>query len=148
MTRAASGSLYDFSDYLYKLLQDHQAELELAEITFGDVSQIIKTPLACVEPIDKTRQLAGAPRAAQTELEAHVLLYHSRVQDSQEVTREVLKWAEGIEDVIHKDRKFDGLVAHVMVQSMEAGYVVRGQELYRSYRLKVTGMVKVMLPYQ
>jgi len=146
MTLTLSDSLFDFSDYLFTILVDNQPELEIAEVTFGDVTQIIKTPLVCVEPVSKSRELAGAPRAAQTELEAHVLLYHSRVSDSQDTAREVLQWAEGIETKIHQDRKLGGLVTHSMVDNMEAGYVVRGQELYRSYRLKVTGTVKVQLP--
>jgi hypothetical protein len=134
-------------DYIYDTLVAASPELGINDIFKGDQLKIARTPTVCIEPTTKRRQLVGAPRRTETEVEFDLLVYHSRVDDNQRNREDLDILADGIEEVIHKDPTMGGLVIHSMVSSMDPGYSAKGSVFYRAYKITVQCQIREMLPY-
>jgi len=121
---ANTDSLLTFSLAVRDKIEDNLAALGIVDVYFGDQNKIPRVPAACVEPVDKTRELAGVPRRTDNELQVYIL-----------------------ETLLHADAQFGGLVIHSLVTSIESGYSHRTGTLYRSSRLTFVGTTKTNLPY-
>jgi hypothetical protein len=139
-------SLKVFSEYLETLLETHKGTLGIVDIYYGDQSRIPRTPSACVDPGEKFQQLNGAPRRVAITLTTYVLIYHNPVKGVEALSKESDAIAEAVENRIHLNPTFDGLVIDSLVSRIEYGYQTRGNTLYRVSRLTVEGRSQEQLP--
>jgi len=140
-------SLLVFSQAVRDRIQDNLLALDIMDVYFGDQGKIPRVPAACVEPVDKTRVLDGAPRRTLNEIQVYILIYHALVDDVQVTLEQSIQRAEAVETLLHSDPQFGGLVIHCLVQSIESGYAERGKgSLYRTSRLTFVGTTKTNLP--
>jgi hypothetical protein len=137
-----------FALWVQNRLEDKKADLGIAIVTYGDQNKIGATPMVCVEPGTKTRELAGAPRMTMVNLEVVLLIYLFKVGSTiQEAKAQVDILAEGIESFLHEKPECDGLVIHSMVNTVEYGYAVRDTSTVRAVRMTFGATSKVRLPY-
>jgi len=144
-----------FNQYLFDKLVDHQADLGMQDTWYGDQEKIPRTPCVAVEAGPKNRELNGSPRRFMVTLESYIMIYHDKIQDTQENARQAQKRAEAVEAVLHADAQMrtdpgdgnSGLVIHSFVMSNEPGYVTRGGNLMSVSRLTFRATSQVMLPY-
>jgi hypothetical protein len=141
-----SDSLYDIAKYVQTLIETNQTSLNITDVYYGDQDKIPRVPTACVDTGVKRRQLAGAPRRTQVDVDLYVMVYTAAVA-SQEVNREQDDLiAENIETLIHQDATMNGLVIDSLVSDVEYGYALRSNSLFRTARLTVTARDLVQLP--
>lgn len=143
---ALTDSINEVTQYVKQKLEDHKDTLGLEDVFLGDQDRIPRTPAACVEPGNKTRELAGAPRRTAVFMEVYTLLYHTDVRDVQENVKAANKLAEDAEALLHQDSDLGGLAIHCYVTEMQPGYVSRGRVLMRATRITLQVQSKVMLP--
>lgn len=138
-------SLLTFSLAVRNLLSTNAVALGLKGVFFGDRNKIPFVPAACVEPVDKRRELAGAPRRTENTFQVYVLIYHALVDDTERTLTESLTRAEAVETLLHADPQLGGLVIHGLVRSLESGVAYK-QSLFRATRLTFEGLTKTNLP--
>lgn len=141
-----SDSLFTFADTTYNLIVTNAVTLDLADVFWGDQDKIPRTSAACIEPVMKTRELAGVPRRTDVPMELYVMVYHAKIQDVQVTTRECVIQAEAIETLLHQDAQMGGLFIHTLVTAIEPGFARRTATLFRSTRITFTALSKVSLP--
>lgn len=141
-----TASLVDVCEYLFTLLDTNKESLGLMAVYYGDQDRLPMTPVACIEPDTKNRDLKGAQRMTAVTLRAYVLVYHSAITSPQQNRRDADQMAEDIETLIHSKRSLDGLLIHGMVTAIESGYVTRERTLVRSSRLTYEGLSQQLLP--
>jgi hypothetical protein len=139
-------SLVEFATYIKMILDDAKPQLGVVDVFYGDQRKIPRTPTVCVEPGGKDREYAGAPRAVMNTLELVILVYHMRIADVQSVREEVDTIAEDVEAFLHNDKTVNGLAIDSLVTSMDSGYAVRANTLFRTTRLTFQMRSKTYLP--
>jgi len=141
-----SDSLVKFTQFLHDLVQTNMVTLGVQAVFFGDQTKIAVTPTVCVESDHKTRTINGQPRRTDNQLSAFILVYHSKVQDTQITRKEADVLAEAIETLVHQDARMGGLVIHSLVTEIQSGLSDRAQQMFRSSRLTVQGLSQSQLP--
>lgn len=144
---APSASYVDMGNYLVQLMKDNQVDLTLADVFYGDQSNIPRTPTACMDPGGKNRELNGAPRRSLVTITNYIIVYHNKMQGTEKIRLEDDQRAEAIEALIHTDSTMGGLVIDSMVTGIESGYLMRERTMFRASRLTVEARVQEMLPY-
>jgi hypothetical protein len=139
------GQLYRLCDYWKAKFDADKETLGLADVFYGDQNQIPRTPALCLEPDGKRRELAGVPRRVENTLGLYVLLYISKVADTESNARDALVLAETIETYMHQDRDSGGYLVHGYCTDVEPGYRTRGDTRFRACRLKFEGINKTVL---
>jgi phage gp29-like protein len=140
-------SLKTFAKAVQSKIEDNKGALEIQDVYFGDQNKIPRVPAACVEPVDKTRELDGAPRRTKNDIQVYVFVYHARIGDVQDTLEEALDRSEAVEALLHADSTLGGLVIHSLVTALEQGLLRRSGTFYRGTRLTFTGLTKTNLPY-
>lgn len=130
-----SNSLVELADAIVQILKDNAETLGLQDVCYGDQARIHVTPLACVEPDQKTTTLKGVPRTVDTVFTVYVLLYHAAVASPQINRRDADVTAESVETLLNADARVGDRVIHSMVENLESGYVTRNDVLYRASRI-------------
>lgn len=136
-----------FTNAVWSLLQANKESLGLQDVWMGDQDRLPRTPCCSVEPGMKMRELNGVPRRYQVQLEAYIMVYLDRIQDTQNNQRQVLVLSEAIEAVLHSDSTVGGIVIDSVVVESNPGYVSRSGTLMSAVRLTFRGMSQKMLPY-
>ena len=144
---AIHGSLLQYGRALFTLLEANRVTLGLEEVYFGDQVKIPKTPTLVVEPDTKRRELAGVPRRVENTLRAWVIIYYSRVENTETSAVGALEVAERVETFLHRREHQDlnGLVIHMYCTETEPGYRTKDNSRFRAVRLSVEGITKTML---
>jgi hypothetical protein len=143
---AITTSLVDFAEGVEALLRDRQTELNVAAIFYGDQDRIPVTPTVCLEPVHKERTLQGAQRYTILTFQIVILVYHSVAQDNQVTRKEVDRFGEAIEAVLHEDNTLGGRVINCQVTTLESGYAFKSTTLFRSSRITFEGTSRQNLP--
>lgn len=136
-----------FTNAVWSLLEANKSVLGLHDVWMGDQDRLPRTPCVSVEPGMKQRELNGIPRRYQVQLEAYVMVYMDRIQDTQNNERQVLVISEAVEAVLHSDSTVGGIVIDSAVVETNPGYVNRGGTLMSATRLTFRAMSQKMLPY-
>lgn len=139
-------SLVTVAKYIEAMLTAQQVALNVKDVFFGDQERIPRTPAICVEPGDKKREYNGAPRRTQVDFTVYVIVYHYRIKDTQSIREENDLLSEAIETQIHMDCRLGGYVVNSLVTSVESGYQVKGNSLFRASRLTIGARSQVQLP--
>jgi hypothetical protein len=154
-----TGPYSPYSANIVLIAEEIAARIDAAKATFttpvldvwyGDQDRIRTTPTVCIEPSDKTRDLAGAPSMTENTFEIFILVYHNKIQDNQTTRKEVDQLAFEIEFLLHQDLQLATAgvprLIHGFVMRNESGYVWKNGTLYRTARLTYRGKNKTSLP--
>lgn len=136
-----------FSGKIFDLIEANKITLGFQDVFYGDQERIPRHPAVCVESGDKAQELNGAPRRTAVTLECILLVYHSKVQQTQTSRRELELLNEAVELLIHQNRTMDDTVIHCMVTQIEPGYMSKNGTMMRASRITIVGNSQVMLPY-
>jgi hypothetical protein len=144
-------SMYVVAKYLEKLLTDNQATLGFADVFYGDQDRIPRTPAACVETGEKSRELVGAPRRTEVTITNYILVYHNPVKSVETIREEDDLLSELVESLVHqdpqmKDAEGEDQVIDSLVTSVESGYQQKSNTLFRASRITVEARSRVQLP--
>jgi len=141
-------SVVDIAQFLFDQLDDNKTPLGLTDVFYGDQEKIPRVPAVAVESGTKSREINGAPRRTLNTITAYLIIYHSKIDASVQVTRkEVDLLAEAVESLVHSNSTMDGLVIHSLVTEIQSGYSAKGKtDIYRSARLTVTATSQSQLP--
>lgn len=125
--------------------------LQIQDVYYGDQERLPRTPAVCVEPGEKVRELNGAPRRTLITFTNYIIVYHNPVKNATVIREEDDQRAEAIERFIHADPYFaDGSgndqVIDSLVTSIESGYQMRANTLFRASRLTVEARNQEQLP--
>jgi hypothetical protein len=129
-------SLVEVTDYVVAKLEANRDALGLYAVYFGDQRQIPGTPVVCVEPDHKRNELISAFRKIEVVCVLQIIIYHSKVTDTQTNRRGADILAEDIEDLLHADPQLGGLAIHCYVTSVNSGYSTKADALMRSCRIQ------------
>lgn len=141
------GQLFKLCDYWMNKFDTDKQLFNLEDVFYGDQNQIPRTPALCLEPDGKRRVIegvGGSGRVLNT-MGLYVLLYISKVQDTQVSARDALVLAESIEAYMHQDKSSGGLLVHGYCTEVEPGYRTRGDTRFRACRIKFEGINKTVL---
>lgn len=130
------------------ILEDAQEDLGLEDVFYGDLDRIPRSPAACIETGEKTRELEGAPRRTLVTMPVYIFVYHNALKaasDDQKEENDLL--SEAIETEIHKYPHLGGLVIHGMCTALEPGYEQKQDNIWQVTRITYEATSKVMLPY-
>lgn len=141
------GRLDTFCNAVFDLCVAAGPGLGIAEedIYYGDQSQIPRTPTLCIEPDEKRRDLQGAPRRVLNTFSVYLILYISKVTDTQTNARDALTLAEDLEAVLHAEPTFGNLLIHSFATKVEPGYRVKANTQFRACRITFEGTNKTVL---
>jgi hypothetical protein len=139
-------SLVTVSKYIETMLSTNAVALNLDDVFYGDQQRIPRTPAACVESGEKRRTLKGAPRMTLVDITTYIIVYHYKLKSVQEIREDNDLLAEAIETLVHSDCKLGGYVIDSMVTSVESGYQMKGNSLFRASRLTIEARSQVLLP--
>jgi hypothetical protein len=139
-------SLVTVSKYIETMLSSNAVALNLEDVFYGDQQRIPRTPAACVESGEKRRTLKGAPRMTLVDITTYIIVYHYKLKSVQEIREDNDLLAEAIETLVHSDCKLGGYVIDSMVTSVESGYQMKGNSLFRASRLTIEARSQVLLP--
>jgi hypothetical protein len=143
-----TGSIVDIADYCLAQLSDSDwmTANSVQQVLYGDQNKIGLTPLICVEPSEKARELVGVPRRTQVDMDVHVLVYYGKIQDVQLNRREGDLLPEAVEARLHEDPTCGGLVTNSMVSRLVSGFANKSGTLIRTTRLTFSVQSRVQLP--
>jgi hypothetical protein len=135
-------------------LVKNKIELALVPSTFnavfyGDQNKIPSTPVVCVEPDNKTRELIGVPRKTQVTIDILLIVYHSKIAPGGGPQANRIASDEKVEELetfLHLDPQLGGFAIHSMVTRVESGYVSKQEAVLRASRLNFQILTQQMLP--
>src|SRR5262245_37428517 len=115
------GQLFKLCDYWLNKFTTDQVTLGLADVFYDDQKQIPRTPTLCLVPDGKKRELAGVGGSGRPEnrFSFYILLYVSKVADTQVNARDALVLAETIENYVHQDITSGGYLVHGFCTEVE-----------------------------
>jgi len=140
---------FEVAKKLEDIVNDNRTALNLATngLYYGDITKIPTTPCICIESGDKDQELNGAPRRVMITGTNYILVYHSEVKSPSANREDDDQYAEQVEALVHADATLGGLVIDSLVRTIEFGYQIRSNTLYRASRLTVEARWQEMLPY-
>lgn len=143
-----TASLVTFASFIEDLLNTNKSALGLGAVYYGDQTTIATTPVACVEPSLKDNNLneAAASRRLNPTLQVVVIIYHSRVKDTQSTRKECDLFGEAVEALLNAQRTFGELVIHGWVTTFESGYITKSAQTYVACKLTVQAKTQSNLP--
>lgn len=119
--------------------------IPVVDIFYGDQQRITHTPTICVEPSQKTRELAGAPNMTMNTFEIIVLVLINKVADTIITRKQSDQLAYDVEKFLHQDLQLNGLLIHGFVERSESGVTTKNNTMYRAARLVYHGLNKTSL---
>lgn len=146
---ALTDSLVTMSYYVLGLLQDAtwMQQNGVTQVLYGDQEKVGQVPLICVEPSQKSRQLNGAPRRTEVDMEINVIVYYGILQDNELNRKGADLLAEAVEARLHSDSTCGSLAIASLVSNLSSGVANKGGSLYKASRLTFTTNSQVQLPY-
>lgn len=142
-----TGNPTEVTQAVFDRLNLNKAQLGLVAVYYGDQEKVPEVPAATVEAGTTSSTLAGAGLngVVNNVFRNFILIYNSRIGDTQLTKKEAELLAESVRDLLHTDVTFGGLVIHSFVTSIEPGYANRGGVLYRSARITWEGQSKTLI---
>src|SRR6201995_3181640 len=101
MALELTDSLVVYTSYLKDMIEQNKVLLGVQDVFYGDQTKYPRTPAVALESDVKRREINGAPRRTENDLNAFVIVYHSPVQDTQKTRKDVDILAEAIETLVH-----------------------------------------------
>lgn len=141
-------NLSDIAEYLVSKIDAARDALKVDVVYYGDQQKLDAGVVVCVEPDEKSLDLKGLPRNMKVEFTVQIFVYHSLLQSPITSRRDNDKCAEAIQDLIHQDPYFGGLVIHGFVRSTQSGVATKSNSLVRATRMEYWASSAVMLPGQ
>lgn len=122
-------------------------------VYYGDQDKVPVSPAICIEPGVKNRQWPATPTLmTQNTFEIHFLLYHVRMDSSNEETKQAADLlADLVEEYLNiqhvrlKDADGNDLVIHGHVVNNDPGYITRGTSRWHASHLTWRGLSKTQL---
>lgn len=152
MTQPLTDSTLVVANRFYDILDASKATLGIADVWFGDQTNVPRTPTLCVEPGVKQRELHSAQNMTLNNIDTFFLIYHSTLNTTQQVSRrDVVEFAEAIETFLHTNhlRLFSAggeqLTIHGFCTDMDPGFAYKEKTLYNAVRMTWTSMSKTRL---
>jgi hypothetical protein len=141
------GKLTVLCDYVFDRLTANKVDIGtgIEDVFYGDQTMIPRTPALCLEPDGKKRELQGVPRRTENMYTMYIILYVSKVDDTQANARDALVLAEAVEDFLHADPTLDDRVIHSFCTEVEPGYRTRQGTRYRACRITFQAINKTVL---
>lgn len=141
-------SLTVWADWVKEYLDDEdwRTATGIAMVLYGDQERIGQVPLVCVEPSEKSRSFAGAPRRTSIDFEVYVLVYYGTMQSTAANRKDVDRIAEAVEARLNGALTCGGLVINSLVTNLTSGVANKGGSLMRATRLTFTATSRVNLP--
>jgi hypothetical protein len=121
-------------------------QLGFQDVWLGDQAKVPRTPCVSVIPGPKSQIYDSAPRRILAVTEVYVMVYHDRIEDTQENIRAAMALAEETEKVLHGDAQMGGLAIASLVTANDPGYVTRGGNQMSVSRLTFQVTSKAILP--
>jgi len=141
-----TASLVAICDALKTKLETNSTILGLKAVYYGDQDKLPVSPVVCVEPDTKVRDLKGVPRKTEVTVTVYLMVYHSEITDVQTNRYSADELAEAVETLVHQDPQLDGLVVHCMITRVESGYSNKANSIMRSSRLTFEATTQELLP--
>jgi hypothetical protein len=132
-------------EYFFDLFDARAKDLGLDPekgLFYGDQQLIPTTPTICVEPGPLNSILDGAPFVLLNTFTIYIMVYHSKVQDTQVTRKECDQYAYAIRKTLLEDKPLGGLVIYGFVTDIEPGYANRNGQLLRTSRITWQGQSK------
>jgi hypothetical protein len=116
-------------------------------VYYGDQSRIPTTPIVCIEPNRKVRELDGVPRKTLVTIELYLLVYVDSLTNPEKNRRDSDAIVEQLEAFLHANPRLDDTCIHSLVTAIESGAVAKGQNtVMRASRLTFEITTQQKLP--
>jgi hypothetical protein len=120
-------------------------DVGLEDVYYGDVEKVPRSRTITVEPVERPRDLAGAPMQVGNTFTVYIYVYVTGIESDHSLRKQCDELTEDIEDVLHSDKKLGGLLIQSWVTNFESGYAVRGGVLLKCDRITWVGTNKTMI---
>lgn len=152
---AHTHKLADVAERIFDLIDANRVSLTLGDqgLWYGDQNIVPEGRTVCVEPVNVTRAMSGAPDMVTNTFTVAVLIYLTSVQDIQQTRRDCDQLSEDLEDLLHAHLSLDDgtpnsdIVVHGYVTENLSGYTYKNDRLIRSARLTWQGISKTSLRF-
>lgn len=133
--------------YVLSLIRGIQAANGIADVFYGDEKKLPRTPTVCVIPGPETSEYSGVGgRPVMMVFTTYVMVYYSKVQDTQVNRHASLGLAKTLKHAIHADGTLGGNVIDVLVTNLDPGMALKAPNtLYDASRLTLRSRSKVVL---
>lgn len=138
----------DLANYLLALFQLNSDTLGLRFIGYGNHNMIPFAPAVVVVSAPKRRTLAGvaAPGGrTDNDMTLFIDVYVEKVGDETENRMALDQLSEAVEDLIHRDVQFGGLIIHGFVNDWQPTERLLQNGEFRTVRLTFVGRSKTYL---
>ena len=119
-------------------------------VFYGDQLRVPVTPALCVETGEVEREGnyigSGGMRKVDVNMDINLLVYHSKVTDTETNRRDLDQMLDRIEDFIHADMHMEDQVLWSLCTRIEPGYLTRDGSTMRAGRIVITIRSQEMLP--
>lgn len=139
-------TLVDVGQYLTNLISTNATTLGIGEVTYGDVTKVIKKVTCSVVPDNKVNEWRSIPYSIRQIFTVMVLIHHGQIIEPNVNQLKADTLAEQLEEIIHQERTFGGLVTYGLVTEVASGTDSRGGEVLRTSRLTVVAECFANLP--
>ncbi len=123
------------TQYVVDQIKANQVTLGFDEVYYGDQDRIPGGNILCVEPNDRARQLSGASRKTEVNIQLYLLIYVNKLDGVEAIRKVSDQKAEDTENLIHADPTLNGQVIHCYISRVESGFRIRDNTLIRATRL-------------
>jgi hypothetical protein len=126
---------------LVNVLEEHQQEIGLKRVYYGDQSMVPDFPSVGVEtaPLDRLWDKSSTHKF-EINLRCDLYLYVGRVQSSELTKQEVDALTQRVEDAVHIDFTVGGLVIFGYIERIEPGVSMKSDVMVQTTRLSWVGL--------
>lgn len=117
-------------------------------VYYGDQDRVDGGNTICVEPDTKVNDLtnSSAARGINIEFVIQILVYTAKLQSVVSQRLENDRVAEAVEDLIHADKNFGGMLIHGYITTIASGYSRKTDTIVRTSRIEYHGISQNRLP--
>lgn len=130
------------------LVNANKEELGIENVYYGDHNNIPDSVSVVVQPIPKTRELAGVGgpggRSMNT-MRFYVWVHNSKLGSEEEERLRVDQIAEEVEALLHNDVTLDGIIIHGFVEEMDPGITKFDNSQYRTVQMRYKAISKTQI---
>jgi hypothetical protein len=131
-------SIPEVTQHIVDLLTAQKDALGLIDVFYGDQDKVPKFPSVGVESMPKRRTQLDT-RKFRVDLSCGVYLYHGMLQATYKTKKEADTLSELIENALHTDFTFGGLVVFGYVTRVEPGIALKSEIMVKTTRLTWEG---------
>lgn len=117
-------------------------------VYYGDQDRLDGGNTVCVEPDTKSNSLANSSSARGINIEfvVQIFVYTTKLQSVLTQRLENDQLAEALEDLIHADKSFGGILTHGYIETIASGYSRKADTIARTSRIEYHGISSNRLP--